>query len=82
MGIRLFFRRLGCPRFAHAHRFAMSNHPCGDFCYFLRQFQKSSKILETHRCDLKTERFWLVTYSVAAKNYRFNLINGDFSISF
>jgi len=48
----------------------------------MRQFQKFSKILENSRCDLKKTRFRQVTYSAAASNSLFNLINGFFLISF
>ena len=48
----------------------------------MRQFQKRSKTLEIHRCDLKAERFLPVAYSAAGSNTGIDLINADFSISF
>jgi len=46
------------------------------------QFQKSSKILEIHRCDLKAGRFRWLFIQQPRSNYRFDLINADFLISF
>jgi len=46
----------------------------------MRQFPKFSKTLEIHRCDLKAERFHLVTARAAALNCHFDLINADFAI--
>ena len=36
------------------------------YIILMSQFQKSSKTFENHRCDLKAERFRLVTYQAAA----------------
>jgi len=47
----------------------------------LRQFQKSSKILETPHRDLVAERFRRLFIQQPRSNCRVNFIDADFSIS-